>query len=367
MNEMTKQNESHLRTDRAAPLEERATQQRPDQSGGLSAWLTFGLLSLIWGSSFLWIKLAVQEVGPLTLVAIRLTFGLAALLIAARILRIRLRPSRGTLPSYLLLAVLNTALPFALISWAEIRIDSGVASILNGTVPLFTIVIAHFWLDDERASVRGLLGLLTGFVGVAMLLGGPSTLGDLLAGDLAGRLAVLAAALSYGFGLTFVRKRLRGERPELLGIITVFFAGLILWPAALALEHPLTIPQLPVTWVALIWLGILGTGTAYLLYYRLISAWGSTRTSVITYVMPVVGLTLGVVFLGESVDLGLLLGGALVLGGVIFSNRAPQSHTSLRLSEPVRRFLEMGMHVSGAPTSARIQSVQHQCSADCRC
>ena len=284
------------------------------------AWLAFGALSVIWGSSFLWIKIAVQELGPFRLVALRLLFGVIGLLIAGRLTKQPLRLSRKQLPAYLVLALFNTALPFTLISWGETRIDSGMASILNGTVPLFTLVIAHFWLQDERITLPRTLGLLIGFGGVAFLVGQNFELGAILEGNALGQLAVLAASASYATGLTLTRKRFRGQPPVAQATLVVLFSDLMLWAGAIAFESPLRLPSLSLTWIALLWLGFLGTGLAYLLYFYLINEWGSTRTSVVTYTMPVIGVILGVVFLGEKVSVSLILGVGLVLTGIGFVN-----------------------------------------------
>ena len=133
----------------------------------LKEWSAFILLGLVWGSSFLWIKIALREIGPFTLVAFRLLFGLIALLAIMRLQRQTFPRDRRTLLAFLFLGVFNTALPFVLISWGETSIDSALASILNGTMPLFTIVIAHFWLHDEKITLTRLGGLIVGFVGVS--------------------------------------------------------------------------------------------------------------------------------------------------------------------------------------------------------
>ena len=136
----------------------------------LRDWGAFWLLGTIWGSSFLWIKIGVAEIGPITLVAFRLLFALLGLLVVMRLQRRTLPKDAKTLWGFAFMGVFNTALPFVLISWGETRIDSALASILNGTVPLFTIVIAHFWLQDEKISLPRLVGLLLGFAGVALLM-----------------------------------------------------------------------------------------------------------------------------------------------------------------------------------------------------
>ena len=281
-----------------------AANSTPKESGMNSnskPWLAFGALSLIWGSSFLWIKIAVQEVGPMTLVAFRLLFGLLALLIAARVTRQRLQVSRRDLPSYAIMAVLNTALPFTLISWGETRIDSSTASILNGSMPLFVLVLAHFWLQDERITWMRLAGLLVGFGGVGLIVGLGAN--GIFEGNWLGQLAVLGGAMSYALASTYSRRYLRNRQPLAQATMVVLMAEVILWASTLAFERPLRLPQLPISWIAILWLGLLGTGLAYLLYFYLLNAWGSTRSSMVTYTMPVTGVVLGVSFLAEPLDI----------------------------------------------------------------
>src|SRR3990172_8134007 len=180
----------------------------------LKEWGSFTLLGLIWGSSFLWIKIAVSEIGPFTLVAFRLLFGLAGLLVIMRLQKQSFPRDRRVLLAFLFMGVFNTAIPFTLISWGETRIDSGLASILNGTVPLFTIVIAHFWLHDEKITLPRIAGLLVGFVGVIVLVSrdiGPQG----LVGNLWGQVAVIGGSVCYAVAITFSRKQLRNQPPRL--------------------------------------------------------------------------------------------------------------------------------------------------------
>lgn len=285
----------------------------------LKEWGAFFLLGTIWGTSFLWIKIAVQEIGPLTLVSFRLLFGLLGLLIVMAVQRKSFPTDRRTLGLYFVLSIFQTAIPFALISWGETEIASSLASILNGTVPLFTIVIAHFWLTDERFSFLRVLGLIVGFAGVVTLVSrdiGPEG----LTGSALGQLAVVGASVSYAIGATFTRKYLRGQQPVVQSTMTLLFANLLIWIAAFIGERPFTLPVLPITWFALVWLGLLGSCTAYLLYFFLINTWGATRATVVTYVFPVVGLFLGLIFLHELLDLRLAIGSLLVVAGVIVLN-----------------------------------------------
>jgi drug/metabolite transporter (DMT)-like permease len=285
----------------------------------LKDWGAFWLLGVIWGSSFLWIKIGVAEIGPITLVAFRLLFALLGLLVVFALQRRTFPRDSRTLWALVFMGVFNTAIPFALISWGETRIDSALASILNGTVPLFTIVIAHYWLADEKISLMRVIGLIVGFFGVVVLVSrdfGPEGLHS----SVLGQLAVLAAAISYAVAATFSRRHLRGIPPVVQATSTVFIADLLAWAGVPLVERPVTWPTLPITWLALIWLGLLGSCVALLLYFFLLNSVGATKSALVAYVFPVIGLILGIVFLDETADWRLLAGSALVVGGIAVVN-----------------------------------------------
>ncbi|MGH2436741.1 MAG: DMT family transporter, partial [bacterium] len=250
-------------------------------------WGAFVLLGTIWGSSFLWIKIAVGEIGPATLAAIRLLFGLTGLLIVGRLTHQSFGNLRAHLPAYLFMGFFNTALPFVLISWAEIRIDSALAAILNATVPLFAIVIAHYWLSDERITFTRVIGLIVGFVGVVVLVSrefGPQG----IHGGLWGQVAMLVASACYATTATFSRRYLRGHPPLVQATMVVLVADIFVWAAVPLMDRPFIMPHTPLTWFALLWLGLLGSCAAYLLYFYLLNVWGATRSSLVTYVFPVI-------------------------------------------------------------------------------
>lgn len=294
----------------------------------LREWAAFWLLGTIWGSSFLWIKIALGETGPVLLAALRLLFGAAGLVGIALATRQRIPHDCGLLVRYLALAALNTALPFALIPWGETRIASGLAAILNGTTPLFTLVIAHFWLRDEKMTPWRAGGVALGFTGVVVLMSG-SLGAAILWNSLWGQAAVLAASVSYAVAATFARRHLRGQPLILQATLAVCMADAMLWLAVPAAARPLRLPHLPVTWLALAWLGLLGSCIAYLLYYYLIQAWGATRATAVTYVFPVVGVVLGVGFLGEPLSPRLVGGTLLVVSGIAIAGRVPTSTAGL--------------------------------------
>lgn len=294
------------------------------------SWGAFLLLGSIWGSSFLWIKLALAELGPFTLVGFRLLFGALGMVL---VLGIR-RPSFPTnRKSWLLLAIMgltNTAMPFVLISWGQTSIDSGVASILNSTTPLFTLVIAHFFLDDERMTVPRAIGLVVGFFGILLLFSRDVGVDGFRSG-LLGQAAVLAAAISYAASSVFARRAFRNVPLLVQAAVPLFVADMLIWVGAFSIEAPLSLPSLPITWISLAWLGLLGSCVAYLLYFYLLTTVGSTRTVLVTYMFPVIGIGLGVLFLGESLDVRLVVGALLVVAGIGVVNWKPRENKPVPL------------------------------------
>jgi len=287
-------------------------------------WAVFLALGLIWGSSFLWIKIAIQELDAFTLVGWRLLFGTLGMVVVILVRRPPLPRTWRTWASLALLGIINTALPFVLISWGEKSIDSAVASVLNSTVPLFTLVLAHFALHDEPITARKAAGLLIGFGGIVVLMARDLEAGVLRAGAL-GQLAVLLAALSYASASVFARRTMREVPPLVQAFVPMAIADAIVWTVATQVGDPGRLPAIPLTWVALLWLGLLGSCVAYLLFYNLLHSVGATRTTMVTYVFPVVGVTLGVLFLNELADWHLLAGAALVVASLVVVNWKPRA------------------------------------------
>lgn len=286
-------------------------------------WLAFVGLSLAWGSSFLWIKYALIEVGPFLLVALRLLIGLAGLAVVVAVRRPAMPRDPKLLRALAVLGLINVAIPFTLISWGEVYIDSAVASILNSTVPLFAAVAAHFTLTDDKLTGRRMTGLLVGFAGVILLLWR-----DLSAGvnvNLLGQGAVLLAAVFYGVAAVYARKKTGGSPPMVTALVQVAAADAMIWLVTPMVEGPLVFPVLPMTWIALLWLGLIGSCLAYLMYFYLVHSIGPSRMAMVTYVFPVVGVTLGVIFLGEMLSWELVAGAALVIGSVAIVNGGQKS------------------------------------------
>lgn len=288
----------------------------------LKQWVAFILLAIVWGSSYLWIKIAVGEMGPFTLVAFRLLFGAIFLIGLVLIRRPEFPKQKSAWASMAFVGMVNTAIPFTFISWGEIYIDSAMASILIGAVPLFTLFIAHWTLKDDRMTAMKLLGLVTGFIGIFVLMS-ESLIGGSSQNSLLGQLAMLGAAASYAIGITFARRRLSGVSHSVQALVCVLFADAVIWAAALGFEAPIQLPQSSLAWWAVLILGFLGTGLAYRLFFYLIQSAGATKASMVTYVAPVVGVILGVTFLNEALTWQLIVGTILVVGAVLVVNRAP--------------------------------------------
>jgi len=284
-------------------------------------WFVFVLLGAIWSSSFLWIKIAVQEIGPMTLVAYRVLFGLLFSITVLFIQRVKIpRDFKSWLP-FIILGVSNVAIPFFLISWGEQAIDSGVAAILDSTVPLFTIVIAHYLLHDDKMSWPKVIGLLMGFAGVVVLMskdigGSPSSV--------FGEIAVVVACMFYAGSSVYARKSTQEASGLIRGGGPLVSSTAVMWLAAFTIEQPIKIPQLPITWIALLWLGVLGSGFAFILNYYLIHEIGPTRTTMVTYIFPLGGVILGVLFLHELITWQLITGAVLIVASLAVANWNPQ-------------------------------------------
>ena len=280
-------------------------------------WLlpaAFVLLGLIWGSSFAWIEITIEELPPATLVAERMTLGAVAMLVLLLFTRPP-RPTRGQVGHLAVMGAVNAGLPIFLISWGQQYIDSGTAAVLNSLVPIFSLIIAGAILRTESWSALRVFGILLGFAGAAVLASrefafnpGPAAIG--------GALAVTAASASYAVEASYAKYRIQSTDRYVVAGGTLAFAALYLWIGAFVADGGPVLPTQPATIIGLLWLGLLGSFFAYVLYFYLITHLGATVSTMVTYVFPVVGVTLGVVVLGEVLDARLLLGTGLVVLGI---------------------------------------------------
>jgi drug/metabolite transporter (DMT)-like permease len=271
-------------------------------------------LSLVWGGSFLFARIAVAELPPLTLVLARV--GIAALVLLGVTWLQPSRPDWRTLPlgAFLVMGLLNNAIPFSLIFWGQTRIGAGLAAILNAATPLFTVLLAHALTRDEKLTRARGCGVALGFAGVVVLIG-PSTL-TAIGGHLLAELAVVAATFSYACAGLFGR-RFRGMQPHLVATGQLCASSLIMAPIVLWLDQPWTIGTPGSRTIgAVLGLALLSTALAYWFYFRILATAGATNLLLVTFLIPPSAITLGVIVLGETLSLPQLLGLALILVGL---------------------------------------------------
>jgi drug/metabolite transporter (DMT)-like permease len=280
-------------------------------------WLL--LLAALWGPSFLFIKLAVEDIPPLTLVLGRV--GIAAIL-----LNLILRSQGRRLPKFgpiwkhvAFMALVHNAVPFALYNWSEQYIDSALAAIFNGVTPLFTIILAHLFIKDDRLALGKVLGVLIGFGGLFLLIA-PSLFEGVQATSL-GLIAAAAAAASYGVAMVYSRLHLRGLPPLVAPTAQLSLAALYMLPLSLWFERPFSLAAPSwMAWVSLVVLAVFGTTVAFVVYYRIIEQTSATFVSMVTYMIPVFGVGLGVLVLDEQLGWNAYLGCGLILIGVMIVN-----------------------------------------------
>ncbi len=268
-------------------------------------WLLLSLLALLWGGTFLYSEIALTALGPLSIVAIRI--GLAAVILWLIVLVFDFEPprGRGTWGRLWVMGLINNALPFSCIVWAQVHITSGVAAILNATTPFFVVILAHLLTDDEKLSSNKGLGVGVGFLGVILMIG-PGALGGVDRGSL-GQIAMLVAAISYSFAGIWGR-RLKNLHPVVAATGMLTCSATIMIPVALIVEGaPSGVPTAGVA-LSLLGLAVLGTVGAYMIYFRLLRTVGATNLLLVTFLVPLVAVTLGILVLDEPLSVTAIIG-----------------------------------------------------------
>jgi drug/metabolite transporter (DMT)-like permease len=290
-----------------------------EHRSALLPYLALVGLALIWGFSFLLIKIAVPDMGPTTLVLIRSASGCLALALLVRIMG---RPMFGEgwrrriLP-FAILAITSGIVPWAAIAWGEEHISSGLASILNSTTPLWAAVLIYWVIPTERPSALNYAGVLVGLAGVIILVT-PDISAKGIGGNFLGALAVVLASLSYAIGALYQRRKLRG--------VSVYEVSLGQLAATAVIAFPIAAPSFPsvhIAWqsmAAVVALGVAGSGVAYLLYYYMMNTLGPVRATGVTLLVPVTAVFWGVVLLRESLSVPTVIGMAVILGGIVLTN-----------------------------------------------
>jgi drug/metabolite transporter (DMT)-like permease len=281
----------------------------------VARWLTpleLTVLGAIWGASFLFMRVSAREFGALALVEIRLALG--ALVLLPILWSGRAHFTRKHLGPLVFISAINSAIPFALFAWAAQRAPAGIGAITNATAVMFTALVA-FAFYGEQISKRRAIGLVAGFVGVAVLASGKTDGNSVWSAALAGTFA----AFLYGIGGNMIRRKLAGIPPGAVAAATLVCASVLLAPFAIA-----SWPRAPIplhSWLSAVLLGVLCTGVAYFIYFRLIYRIGAPRASTVTYLVPLFGVVWAWMVLGEPLTLSMAIAGALILGGVALSQQ----------------------------------------------
>ena len=295
---------------------EKATETQTRGQMGAREWAMLTILALLWGGSFFFNGVAVAGLPPLTIVVARTGLAAVALWVFCRASGTGVPSGWQAWGAFFGMGLLNNVVPFSLIVWGQTHIASGLASILNATTPVFTVLVAHFATRDERLSWNRFGGVVLGFAGVAVMIG-PAAIAGLGTAILA-QIAVLGAALSYGFASIFGRRFARmGISPIATATGQVTASTLMLAPVVLFVDAPwrLASPGLPV-WLAVIGLALASTAFAYILYFRILSAAGATNISLVTLLVPVSAILLGALVLGERLAPRHFAGMALIAAGL---------------------------------------------------
>ena len=293
-------------------------------------YAAFVALALIWGVSFLLIKVTVQDMSPTVLLLFRSASGFAALALIVLALRKPLfGPGwRGRVIGFGIMALTNAVIPWVAIGWGEERISSGLASILNSTTTLWTAVLIYWVMPTERPTAINYVGVVVGFAGVVILVY-PELASHGLSGDVLGALAVVVASLSYAVNALYQRRKMRS--------VSIFEVSLGQLGVGVLFAIPLAAPSLPsihfhwVSMAAVIGLGAIGTGVAYTLYYYVMNTLGAVRAAGVTYLVPVTAVFWGAFLLNETVSASVVAGGIVILAGILLVNlrRAPRRESTI--------------------------------------
>jgi drug/metabolite transporter (DMT)-like permease len=283
---------------------------------GATEWSLIALQSMLWGSAYFFIEIAQPELPPLTIAALRTVPAALTLLVIVLSLGYRLPATLAEWWLFMLFAMFNSILPFALIVWGQARATGGMAAILNASAPLFGIFLAHIITHDEKLSWHKLIGILVGMAGVVVLLGEQFVFGS--AADVVARLALLAAPLMYVCANLFARVRLAHYPAFVVAVMQMIGAVLVAMPLAFAIDQPWRLPT--PSWAALgaiLGMGLFGSAFASLCHFTILQRAGATNASLVTLLIPVTPIALGWVFLGETLTPRDMLGALTIAAALI--------------------------------------------------
>jgi drug/metabolite transporter (DMT)-like permease len=274
-----------------------------NRSMGFVEWSLLITLSVLWGGSFFFVGVVVDALPPFTIVVLRVGLAALALHVVVRAMGLRMPTDRRLWAAFFCMGLLNNVVPFSLIVWGQTHIASGLASILNATTPLFSVIVAHFLTNDETMTRGRLTGVAVGFAGVVLMVG-PEALQS-LGTSILGQIAVLTAALSYAFAGIFGRRfRTLGVSPAVTATGQLTASTVMVIPLAVAIDRPWTLPMPTLEiWGAVCGLALCSTALAYIVYFRVLATAGATNVLLVTFIIPASAILLSTTLLGEQLEL----------------------------------------------------------------
>ncbi|WP_298563936.1 DMT family transporter [uncultured Aliiroseovarius sp.] len=278
-----------------------------------TAWIMLIALAAVWGGSFFFAEVALDEVPPLTITLHRVVWTIPILAMIVAMKRIPIPRSPRVWLGYLGMGALNNAIPFSLIFWGQTQIESGLASILNGTTAMFGAVVAGVLLADEPLTARKIGGAVLGLIGVGVIMG-PEAVSGFNPANLA-QLAIMGAALSYAFASVWGRVMLAGQPPLMNALGMVTASTLIMAPVVWMVDGPPSLSLSVTSWGALLGLAALSTALAYVLYFAILARVGAANLMLVTLLIPPFAITLGAVYLGERMGPEAWVGFAIIAVG----------------------------------------------------
>lgn len=284
------------------------------------AWIALCALGTIWGLSFVSVRIALDEIGPLTSVAHRTFWAMLALWLVVLLMRLPLPRSPRIWGAFLVMGMLNNVIPFSLMAWGQLHIESGLTSILNASTAIFGVLVAACVFADERLTPRKAVGVGVGFIGVATAIG-PENLKEFDLRSLA-QIAILGGTISYALAGSWARKHLTGMSPLVAAAGMLTGSSLVMVPLASAVEGPISLALQPVTLLAIAYYALIATAGAYLLYYYVLGLAGSGNLMLVTLLVAPVAIIAGAILLNEALPPNAYAGfGLLALGLVILDGR----------------------------------------------
>jgi drug/metabolite transporter (DMT)-like permease len=297
------------------------------------SWVILFLLGAIWGASYMFIKVGGAEIPTFTFVAGRTLIAAIALFIVLRLRGESMPRTRRAWLPLIAMGIFNGVIPYTAITWGETHITSGLAAILTAAVPLFTVILGHFWTHDERLTMWKALGVVVGFVGVAVLFFPELRRGIQM--EFWGQFAIVLASASYAVATLIAHEKLHGVSSIVAATGQLGSAALFMLPLSIVFDTPFALRPSFVATASLFTLALLGTALAYVLYYWLIEHTGATRTSLVTFILPIAGVMWGALLLHEPFEWEALAGLALIMAGIGLVNRSGAPARATRPSAAV--------------------------------